>query len=104
MSISEKMALAARMHVMLLRKTGRVTDTEWMACNHEYAEEIIRFAFDYAEREHHDDLAELAQKMANVMQSSRAQATYRPSYAHSDLQSGLRHEAANPMRYIGGTR
>ena len=27
---SEKLAVAAHLHVLLRRKTGRVTDTEWM--------------------------------------------------------------------------
>ncbi len=30
---SEKIAIAAHLHVLLRRKTGRVTDTEWMASN-----------------------------------------------------------------------
>ncbi|MBK6367247.1 MAG: hypothetical protein IPF65_08305 [Polaromonas sp.] len=41
---SEKLGIAAHLHVLLRRKTGRVTDTEWMASNLEYATEIIRFA------------------------------------------------------------
>ena len=41
---SEKLAIAAHLHVLLRRKTGRVTDTEWMAHNAEYATEIVRFA------------------------------------------------------------
>jgi hypothetical protein len=44
MPSSEKIAIAAHLHVLLRRKTGRVTDTEWMAGNHEYAAEIARFA------------------------------------------------------------
>lgn len=35
---SEKLAIAAHLHVLLRRKTGRVTDTEWLAANAEYAE------------------------------------------------------------------
>ena len=42
MEDSERVAVAAHLHVVLRRKTGRVTDTEWMACNLEYATEIIR--------------------------------------------------------------
>jgi len=38
------LALAARMHVALRRKLGRVTDTEWMASNHDYAREVLRLA------------------------------------------------------------
>src|SRR5690606_39017008 len=42
MSESERIALAARLHVALRRKHGRVTDTEWMATNAEYAAETVR--------------------------------------------------------------
>ena len=38
---SERVAIAARLHVALRRKVGRVTDTEWMAANAEYALEIL---------------------------------------------------------------
>ena len=41
---ADKLAIAAHLHVLLRRKTGRVTDTEWMAVNAEYALEIVRFA------------------------------------------------------------
>ena len=44
MSDSDKLAIAAHLHVLLRRKTGRVTDTEWMAANADYAQEIVRFA------------------------------------------------------------
>ena len=37
MNHSEKLAIAAHLHVLLRRKTGRVTDTEWMASNGSYA-------------------------------------------------------------------
>ena len=39
---SARIALAARIHVLLRRKTGRVTDTEWMAQNLAYASEVVR--------------------------------------------------------------
>ncbi|BCO28296.1 hypothetical protein MIZ03_3196 [Rhodoferax lithotrophicus] len=96
MSTSEKIALAARMHVMLRRKTGRVTDTEWMACNREYAEEIIRFSMDYAQKEGHDDLAELAEKLAAVMLPARPQTTYK--------KTDLSNEGTGLIRYIRGIR
>ena len=44
MSSNEKLAIAAHLHVLMRRKTGRVTDTEWMASNPAYAAEIIRLA------------------------------------------------------------
>lgn len=96
MSTSEKIALAARMHVMLRRKTGRVTDTEWMACNREYAEEIIRFSMDYAQKEGQDDLAELAEKLAAVMLPARPQTTYK--------KTDLSNEGTGLIRYIRGIR
>ena len=58
MQDSDKLAIAAHLHVLLRRKTGRVTDTEWMAGNAEYAMEIVRFA-----RQHALDL--LADGVAN---------------------------------------
>ncbi|OYT88494.1 MAG: hypothetical protein CFE46_08990 [Burkholderiales bacterium PBB6] len=41
---SEKLALAAHLHVVMRRKIGRVTDVEWMVRSQEYAREIIRVA------------------------------------------------------------
>ncbi len=60
---SEKLAIAAHLHVLLRRKTGRVTDTEWMASNTEYATEIVRFARVKAQEDGHPDLAEWADKL-----------------------------------------
>lgn len=64
MQTSEKIAIAAHLHVLLRRKTGRVTDTEWMAVNAEYAAAIVRFARTKAEEDGHADLAEWAGKLA----------------------------------------
>ena len=63
MLVSEKLAMAAHLHVLLRRKTGRVTDTEWMASNAEYAREIVRFARAKAQEDGHPDLAEWADKL-----------------------------------------
>lgn len=60
---SEKLAIAAHLHVLLRRKTGRVTDTEWMASNAEYASEVVRFARASALEDGHPDLAEWADKL-----------------------------------------
>ncbi len=64
---SAKLGIAAHLHVLLRRKTGRVTDTEWMVSNLEYAREIIRFAHAKAVEDKHPDLAEWADKLAVVM-------------------------------------
>ena len=66
MLVSQKLATAAHMHVLLRRKTGRVTDTEWMAANAEYALEIVRFARAKAAEDGHADLAEWADKLERV--------------------------------------
>ena len=67
---SETLAIAAHLHVLLRRKTGRVTDTEWMAADLAYATEIIRLARASALQDGHTDLAEWADKLeAAVIQS-----------------------------------
>lgn len=67
MPSSEKIAIAAHLHVLLRRKTGRVTDTEWMASNQEYAAEITRFAREKAKEDGHIDLAAWADKLEEIM-------------------------------------
>lgn len=67
MSSSEKIAIAAHLHVLLRRKTGRVTDTEWMASNHEYALEIARFTRQKAAEEGYADLGVWADKLEEIM-------------------------------------
>lgn len=39
---SQRLAIAAHLHVAMRRKLGRVTDTEWLASNVEYAVAMIR--------------------------------------------------------------
>ena len=67
MLVSQKLAVAAHLHVLLRRKTGRVTDTEWMADNLEYALEIVRFARAKALEDGHADLAEWAEKLERAV-------------------------------------
>lgn len=78
MLASEKLAIAAHLHVLLRRKTGRVTDTQWMADNLEYATEVVRFARRSADEDGHTDLAEWANKLEQAMLQAPAQ---RPSGA-----------------------
>ncbi len=70
MTSNEKIAIAAHLHVLLRRKTGRVTDTEWMASNAAYALEIVRFAREKAAEDGHADLALWADRLEDVMTSS----------------------------------
>jgi len=68
---SERIAIAAHLHVQLRRVTGRVTDTEWMARNLEYADEVVRHAREAARDKGADELAELAGRLEAAMQPLR---------------------------------
>ena len=68
---SERIAIAAHLHVQLRRVTGRVTDTEWMARNLEYADEVVRFDRAADLEKGLDELAELAHRMDTAMQALR---------------------------------
>lgn len=74
MPSNEKIAIAAHLHVLLRRKTGRVTDTEWMATNREYASEIARFAREKAAEDKHPDLNVWADKLDEIMATAEPRA------------------------------
>jgi hypothetical protein len=97
---SEKLGIAAHLHVLLRRKTGRVTDTEWMASNLEYAREIIRFAHAKAIEDSHPDLAEWADKLAAVVTPLPA----KPLVASLSSGNGVINAAAEVGRYVRGIR
>ncbi|HSW04441.1 hypothetical protein [Aquabacterium sp.] len=58
----EKIAIAARLHVLLRRRLGRVTDVEWMVKSADYAREVVRVsrAAPYAELHEWADRLEAA--------------------------------------------
>ena len=72
MIASQRIAVAAHMHVLLRRKTGRVTDTEWMAENLDYALEIVRFARARATEDNVPELQEWADKLERAALEPRA--------------------------------
>jgi hypothetical protein len=72
MSQNDVLAAAAHLHVQLRRKTGWVTDTEWMASNADYAHAIVRFARDKAESDGHTDLLPLAQRLETLVTQIQA--------------------------------
>lgn len=80
MLTSEKIAIAAHLHVLLRRKTGRVTDVEWMAANREYAAEVVRFAREHAVQDNAPELAEWSDKLEFAMQQPEPPAR-RPVFA-----------------------
>lgn len=87
---SERLAIAAHLHVLLRRKTGRVTDTEWMAINTEYAAEVVRFARERARSDDQPELAEWAAKLEAALEP--AQQAPRP------LRERLLQAAAQTLR------
>lgn len=109
---SEKLAIAAHLHVLLRRRTGRVTDTEWMAQNAEYAAEIIRFARARAREDQAPELAEWADKLEHaVLGIATARPTAAPAAAPRDsgfaesVPAGTRPARdPNAPRYVGGIR
>jgi hypothetical protein len=68
---SERVAIAAHFHVQLRRVTGRVTDTEWMACNLDYADAMVRFAREAAIVYAQPELAEQARRLEAAMEPLR---------------------------------
>jgi hypothetical protein len=76
---NDALATAAHLHVLLRRKTGRVTDTEWMAGNAEYAQAIVRFAREKARDDGHTELLPLADRLESlVLPTRKAVATPSP--------------------------
>lgn len=67
MSQNEALATAAHLHVLLRRKTGRVTDTEWMAANPEYAQAMVRYAREKAREDGHSELLPLAERLESLV-------------------------------------
>lgn len=67
MSQNEAFAAAAHLHVLLRRKTGRVTDTEWMASNADYARAIVRFAREKANSEGTAEMLPLADRLESLV-------------------------------------
>lgn len=111
MSESDRLAVAAHLHVLLRRKTGRVTDTEWMARNAEYAAEIVRFARERARDDGEPELADWAARLETAMALASRPAHDEPG-AGSGAGDGtglgsLVRRIVRPdpeKRYVGGLR
>ena len=67
MTQNDALAAAAHLHVLLRRKTGRVTDTEWMAGNVEYARAMVRYAREKAREDGHVELLPLADRLESLV-------------------------------------
>ena len=109
MNHSEKLAIAAHLHVLLRRKTGRVTDTEWMASNGSYAREIVRFARERAVQDQAPELIEWADRLEHALHASPPAAQRRP-LLDAAAQTVRARPAPTPEpapevpRYVGGIR
>lgn len=99
---SEKLAIAAHLHVLLRRKTGRVTDTEWMACNADYAREIVRFARQRAAEDPAPELAEWADKLERALGAMDAPGSHGAGAALA--QAPAPSAPPETPRYVGGIR
>lgn len=115
MSHHEALAAAAHLHVLLRRKTGRVTDTEWMATNAEYARAMVAFARANAVSNGHTDLVPLADRMEALMAQGGAWTPPAPGGAEAQsphpplpVATGLPGNGTEPggqnSRYIGRLR
>jgi hypothetical protein len=101
---SERLAIAAHLHVMLRRMTGRVTDTEWMATNVDHAAEIARFAREKSTEDGHAELAEWADKLEQAVQASPAVNRPIAQRALLALRAGsMPPEATHPASTAPGT-
>lgn len=112
MEDSERLAIAAHLHVVLRRKTGRVTDTEWMAGNQLYAQAMADFALAHAHEKADEELARLAQRLQGSWSSPgtpRRVGTSSPApVAASASAPALAHDPQilprSAPRYVGGLR
>ena len=108
MANTERMAAAAHLHVALRRKAGRVTDTDWMARNDEYAREIVRVARARAAEDGDAALAGLADRLAALLDAGAAAPAPAPAVPLVERVAHRLRDAAPPDdeagRYIGGLR
>lgn len=104
---SERFALAALLHVVLRRTTGRVTDTEWLAKNSEYATEIVRFAKISGKDLGHQELLALAEKYEEAMGLATQGKEIRRSIfgaAREGSSDAVPVSMTSSGRYVGGLR
>lgn len=90
---SEKLAVAAHLHVLMRRKMGRVTDVEWLVRNADYAKEIIRLACQQAE---HPEVADWGAKLRAMLFPRPAAPAPAPAAPSSSV--------AAVARYVRGLR
>ena len=65
---TQRLAVAAHLHILLRRKLGRVTDVEWMSQNDDYAHEVVRLSLAQADQ---PDLVAMAQRLLVLLPPPR---------------------------------
>lgn len=109
MEESERLAIAAHLHVVMRRKMGRVTDTEWMAGNQAYAMAMVALALAHANEKADEEMSRLAHRLeqswtgenpGSKTLSTEAVTSTSESFVTSRAAEMLRTSA----RYIGGLR
>lgn len=90
------LSIAAHLHVLLRRKTGRVTDTEWMATDYGYAKAMAKFAKAHGQTNDDPDLLKWADKLEQIIigRAPPSQTVPVPAPAQEAL----------PQRYVGRLR
>lgn len=101
MTPMESFAIAARLHVVMRRAMGRVTDVEWMTRSRDYASEVIRLA-----RLHTDpELLELADKFeASLAEPRRAAPATDKSSRTAPVTAPMPVDLPDAPRYVGRLR
>ncbi len=114
LSDSDKLGIAAHLHVAMRRKIGRVTDVEWLVRDAAYAREVIRLAL--AEREHPELQAWGLKLQAALFPPVPARPADRPIDRHPDRPTSAANSGPMPLdeslrppqgllgRYVGGLR
>lgn len=99
---SEKLAIAAHLHVVMRRRIGRVTDVEWLVKSPEYAREIIGVARAEAA---HPDLLDWAQRLEAALFPAPPDSRAAPRPAARPAEAAIP-TPARPLlqRYIGSLR
>lgn len=100
MTDSEKVALVAHLHVLMRRKTGRITDTEWVLHNDEYAREIIRLALADGAAE----LVEVAHKLEAARFGALSPKIVKPLIEQAKEARERASLAPPQARYVGSLR
>ena len=94
---SEKLALAAHLHVVLRRQVGRVTDVEWLIRDMAYAREIIALALGSG----HEDCVQWARKLEAALFPPAPRATPRAEHTPAAQAAPI---GAMVRRYVGSLR